>query len=78
MSKYGYFFNGFRTGLWSGEVFGKRMAVFYVFLVTYVPIVADVQTMPVVVTAICAFFSLRRAWRLHAFGEGCAAEGGPG
>ena len=60
MSKYGYFFNGFRTGLWSGEVLGKRMAVVYVFLVTYVPIVADVQSMPVVVTAICAFF-----WAAH-------------
>ena len=60
MSKYGYFFNGFRTGLWSGEVLGKRMAVFYVFLVTYVPIVADVQSMPVVVTAICAFI-----WAVH-------------
>ena len=60
VSKYGYFFNGFRTGFWSGEVLGKRMAVFYVFLVTHVPTVADVQSMPVVFTAICALF-----WAVH-------------
>ena len=35
MSKHG-FCNSCRTGFWLGEVLGKRMAVFFVFLVTLV------------------------------------------
>ena len=59
MSKHG-FCNSCRTGFWLGEVLGKRMAVFYVFLVPHVLTVADVQSMPVVFTAICALF-----WAVH-------------
>ena len=57
MSKHG-FCNSCRTGFWLGEVLGERMAVFFVFLVTYVEIFADVQSMLVLFSANCA-------WAVH-------------